>query len=116
MTDKKGEFCSQLVYSERVSSHPCQRRAKVTRDGRPYCTQHDPVRVEAAAGARRRVWDAEWEAKQARWLKEAALKAAEAAVVEAAMRIDLGASVLTDPSLLTLARAQVTLRKLRESP
>ena len=39
-------YCSERV-SDAVSwrNRPCSRKATVTRDGKPYCGVHDPVRV-----------------------------------------------------------------------
>jgi hypothetical protein len=39
---------------------PCSRKAKIDRDGKPYCKQHDPV----ATAARRAASDAKTDAKR----------------------------------------------------
>ena len=43
-------ICSKRVFSgERwdMGGHPCSRKATVERDGKWWCTQHDPAREEA---------------------------------------------------------------------
>lgn len=39
--------CSATVFGPRVHSWQCTRRAAVTRNGKKYCRQHDPVAVAA---------------------------------------------------------------------
>ena len=60
-TDKQAQ-CSERVHDADTSwprYHPCSRKGKVERDGKQYCTQHDPERVKA----RRAEQDAQWKAK-----------------------------------------------------
>lgn len=45
-------YCSATVYGERVQHWGCNRRAVVTREGRAYCRQHDPVAVDAKRAAK----------------------------------------------------------------
>lgn len=55
--------CSELVddsSSMWPRSHGCSRTMKVTRDGKPYCNQHDPERV----AAKRAAWEAKYQAKE----------------------------------------------------
>ena len=40
-------------------SHGCSRAMKVTRDGKPYCNQHDPIAINAKWEARRAAAQAE---------------------------------------------------------
>lgn len=51
--------CSARVYHSHVftSSH-CTKKVTVTRDGKPYCTIHDPEHVKAASEARFAKWNA----------------------------------------------------------
>jgi hypothetical protein len=68
-----------------VSFFPCQRPATVQRDGKWYCWQHDPIRVEADKQKRRARWDARHDRETAKWerrtrnAKLAALVTAETA-------------------------------------
>ena len=43
--------CSEQVWHE-YQSDPCSRKAKVTRDGKDYCGQHDPDRVTKRRAAK----------------------------------------------------------------
>ena len=58
------EQCSREV-ADSVSLHyyPCRRKAKVERDGKPYCTIHDPEYIKA----KREKWNVEWEEKAKCW-------------------------------------------------
>ena len=38
--------CSVRIWGARVSSWQCSKKATVEREGKYYCTIHDPVRVE----------------------------------------------------------------------
>jgi len=54
---------------------PCGAKAKVERDGKPYCGRHDPVRIKAKADAKHMQRLAEQGAKdaaRAKYLAEAA--------------------------------------------
>lgn len=54
--------CSASVYySGEFRPSPCTKKAMVTRDGKAYCTIHDPVRVKIKAEER----DAKWAKKNA---------------------------------------------------
>jgi len=46
-----------------VGFHQCMSKASVTRNGKPYCKLHDPLRVEKRTEARHRKWQQEWTAK-----------------------------------------------------
>lgn len=52
------ERCQELVLG--WGNDSCSRRATVTRDGKRYCTQHDPEAVKAKAAAQHARWQAEW--------------------------------------------------------
>lgn len=52
--------CSARVYHSHVfTSSRCTKKVTVTRDGKPYCTIHDPERVSSARAARFAKWNAE---------------------------------------------------------
>lgn len=55
---KQTEKCSATVHSGGwgMNSYRCSKNWKVRRDGKRYCTIHDPVRVEE----RRRTREAKW--------------------------------------------------------
>ena len=61
MTDATGR-CAKMVPSRDAWTRPsqCQRNAKVVRDGRGYCRQHDPEAVAERDRKRRVKWDIEW--------------------------------------------------------
>jgi uncharacterized Zn finger protein (UPF0148 family) len=54
--------CSEIVRT--WPSGNCSRNAVVERDGKPYCTIHDPVRVAEKRAERNRKWDEEWAAEK----------------------------------------------------
>ena len=54
-----GTNCCERVVGPRVTVYQCRNRAKVERDGKPYCGIHDPERV----AARRRAQDAHYAEK-----------------------------------------------------
>jgi hypothetical protein len=60
--NKEVKRCCERVFSSgTMHSRQCAHTAKINRGGRDYCTLHDPVRVEAAAEARRAAWAREWD-------------------------------------------------------
>lgn len=61
--------------------YQCGRRWTVERDGKRYCAQHDPEAVAVKARAR----EERYQAKQREWDRNFARKAAERAVVQAAL-------------------------------
>ena len=67
--------CSKRVYWDAWHSHPCANRGKVERDGKPYCSRHDPETVSARRAARNDKYEARRAANEA--LKEAALTRCE---------------------------------------
>lgn len=94
--------CSQLVYTPGGSfrGHACSKPAKVTRDGKPYCTVHDPERV----AKKHAEWSANLDAKWARERKERELAdavrlAAENVVKAASDGWDRMAEDLKDPNV-----------------
>lgn len=74
------EQCCNRV-SDGWHSRQCTRSAKVERDGKWYCGQHDPVAIEAKDKARREKRDREWEEeRKARKEKERLEKQRDAAL------------------------------------
>ena len=58
--------CSEEVFDHSYRwprSHGCSRTMKVTRDGKPYCNQHDPEKVAAKRAAREAQYQAQERAK-----------------------------------------------------
>lgn len=53
--------CSETVYGNVFRGHQCTREGKVERDGRWFCSQHDPERARARGAAKA----AERQARQA---------------------------------------------------
>lgn len=57
MPDSK-VLCSERVHSREVrlaAGFPCSRAAVVTREGKPYCTQHDPERIKERYEAKAKI-------------------------------------------------------------
>ena len=53
--------CEERVWgSGSYKSHQCYRDAKVERDGKHYCTIHDPVRIEEKRKAKEDKWNKEF--------------------------------------------------------
>jgi hypothetical protein len=48
--------CCERIFSDYGVSHACVRKAKTIVNGKPYCGVHDPVRREAKAKERDRLW------------------------------------------------------------
>jgi hypothetical protein len=55
----ESQKCSNRFF-DRWGSHLCQNKAKVERDGKPYCNRHDPVACKARDDARRSKWQQKW--------------------------------------------------------
>ena len=58
--------CSKKVWRH-TSWYLCSRPATVQRDGKWYCWQHDPKRVEAEAKKRRAAWEAKMDREDAKY-------------------------------------------------
>lgn len=56
--------------------HQCTRKAVVARDGKSYCTIHDPEYIKEKDRKRREAWDAESKAKERQREYESAQKTA----------------------------------------
>ena len=69
MTDggtKRHTCCENVIPTEEWHSHPCGKTAKFERDGKWYCSRHDPVAITEKRAARYTKWDAEWTIRQNR--------------------------------------------------
>lgn len=76
-----GKCCETVFEGAGFRRSRCSRAAKVTRNGKPYCTQHDPEKVDSRRIARNAKWDAEADARRQKEAKYAAfLKIAHAGV------------------------------------
>lgn len=63
----KGERCSQIMCGE-YPNHRCFNKAKVERDGKPYCGIHDPEYIKEK--------DRKWrEAFEEKWVRDQAISA-----------------------------------------
>lgn len=51
------ERCSEHVYTGTWGGSSCSLKAKVERDGKGYCTIHDPVRRAEKRAERDRKWE-----------------------------------------------------------
>lgn len=59
--------CSVRVYSNRgYDNYPCSKPATVQRDGKWYCTIHDPERLAAKRAAKVKEWADKGQAEKAR--------------------------------------------------
>lgn len=67
--------CSKHVMRGSWHSHPCTRKAVLEFEGKSYCAQHDPVRVDEKKAERTAKWDADWAVKKATWRWEKAAHA-----------------------------------------
>lgn len=48
--------CCKLIFAQ-YSSYPCTAKAKVTRNGKPYCLRHDPVAQKEKQISRNKAFD-----------------------------------------------------------
>lgn len=70
------ERCCKRVYSggrADFAGHQCTRNAKVEREGKHYCSLHDPIAVKAKHESQVAKWRKEDEEKRAKWNREAAM-------------------------------------------
>lgn len=72
----------------------CGKRAKVLRDGKPYCGVHDPVTVEARRAARMKVSSLEYDAKRAEWAIAPVERVLAAAVLQYEGELPAGIAAL----------------------
>jgi len=65
MTEK--HQCSENVFEVDGFDHQCQKTATVERNGKWYCTIHDPEYINAKREKRNAKWDAERKARKERY-------------------------------------------------
>ena len=76
-TEKKQERCSARILDSGGWHHyQCQKKATVERDGKLYCTIHDPEYIKAKREKQEAEWEAERIRKNAQWARQKALVAA----------------------------------------
>lgn len=75
----QAERCSQRVLGEgrwaAFNTHQCSKKAVVERNGKKFCTIHDPERVKAVRDKNEAKWAEESRRRQAKWEWESAAKA-----------------------------------------
>ena len=93
--------CQTRVYGDRdVFGYQCQKKPTVTRDGKLYCTIHDPEYRNQKDTARRERWDKEGAENHKQWL----LKVARRRATEGLTLIELER---VTPDLIRQALAKV---------
>lgn len=85
---------------------PCSRHASVTRDGKPYCKQHDPVAIAERRELRDQKWQKKYDAESKQRLREHA-------AIAAMQGIDNPAAFM-EKVRTALAAAQTELREWRQ--
>ena len=64
----EGKCCSATVYRSGVfCGYQCLNKPKVERDGKLYCSVHDPVRIAEKRNAKEEKWKRQWDIKTAHW-------------------------------------------------
>lgn len=93
MATEKIQCCKKMW--DRIGSYPCSKPAKIERDGKWYCTVHDPERVKQKEAIRR----AKWGVDEARSRLAAVKQRAAADVFKAlyAEMIKIEAEIADDP-------------------
>ena len=90
--------CSKMLFRD-YHSYPCSRSAKVERNGKGYCTQHDPVKVAEKIAERDAKWAEEVDKKIAeskarnevwRWNKAATAFCAQVSAEELERLVAMG--------------------------
>lgn len=82
MTDRTiyTKRCCKTVYpNERYGSfhgHQCSNKGVIERNGKLYCTIHDPVRVDKQDKERQKKWDEIIKQRQAQWRRDRAMQLA----------------------------------------
>lgn len=62
--------CAERVYGAWGVGRPCKHKAKVERNGKSYCTQHDPERVARIHAEKIAAWQENWaQAQEGQGLK-----------------------------------------------
>jgi hypothetical protein len=72
MTDAPQKCCASIYDSLAWRSRSCERNAKIERDGKWYCKQHDPVAKAEKHAERTARWDHESEERRRRYRLESA--------------------------------------------
>ncbi len=76
---EKKQCCVQVYPKERWGAfygHICDRNATIERDGKHYCTIHDPVRTEKKAEERDKKWEEERKLRNEKWRRDKAMATA----------------------------------------
>lgn len=74
------ETCSEKIWNGWGRNHyRCENKAKVERDGKPYCGVHDPEKRKKKDAERKAEWDRQSAIENRKW---AILKACEGLTVE----------------------------------
>ena len=76
---EEGKCCVTVYPNEQwgiFHGHQCTRKATVERDGKHYCTIHDPVRIQEKREARHKKWDEESKANGEKWHREDTIREA----------------------------------------
>ena len=60
---EKQQCSARIATTGMFYSHQCSRNGKVQREGKWYCNQHDPVRIEGWIKERDARWEREWAEK-----------------------------------------------------
>lgn len=78
MEIEKNKYCSVTVYPKDTwgsfHGHHCNKKPTVEREGKSYCSTHDPEAVKKRDIEQRKKWDRESKAKQELWSREAFIK------------------------------------------
>jgi len=116
---QKEEQCSVKIYDRRMGACQCQKKAKVVRDGKPYCTIHDPEYIKRKQEKQNKQWDEERAEKQKIYDRNDAMRAAtEGLTTEELQKLNpnlVGAS-RDMYEALKAARAFLTFAESRDNP
>lgn len=55
--------CEEMLFRN-WNRYQCRKTAKVQREGKWYCTIHDPIRIKEKSEQRDEKWNEEWRIKQ----------------------------------------------------
>ena len=104
--------CSARVYEETtMRSYQCSYKATVTRDGKPFCLKHDPVRLNEHREAREKKYREQWRAKERGWAEQARINKAHEPMLEALKEM---VEITTNPGT-TLSQIAGAVVKAREA-
>ena len=87
--------CSEMVPEKSrwgfLNRHQCEKKVKVTRDGKSYCKIHDPEYIAAQKKTREARWQKKWEEEKAYTkLHSARLAATEGLTLEELEKVTPG--------------------------